>query len=259
VFLKGAREGWPVIGTLVRLVVKDEFEQRDRFMRENLDAMARKLGEMQAKVSQLESLGERVYALAGLNPAEMRAVPGQGGALVSGRPLSMEELQATLADLDRLTGQDTDLMTLLESRLSDQKIRNSMVPTQPPVKPGHGAHFGRVQAGQRVHPFAQRFELADLGLHLAELARHRVEVLAHEAVALRDLVLDHQLEQRADHRPALACALEHHPVIQAGRRQHQNERQRQHRRDELDAAQVDRPALGQSRIRDNEMHLLIPS
>ncbi|MDO8279585.1 MAG: M23 family peptidase, partial [Burkholderiaceae bacterium] len=60
VFLKGAREGWPVIGSLVRLMVKDEFEQRDRFMRENLDAMARKLGEMQAKLVQLEALGERV-------------------------------------------------------------------------------------------------------------------------------------------------------------------------------------------------------
>ena len=46
VFLKGAREGWPVIGSLVRLVVKDEFAQRDRFMRENLDVMAKKLGEM---------------------------------------------------------------------------------------------------------------------------------------------------------------------------------------------------------------------
>lgn len=25
VFLKGAREGWPVVGTLLRLVIKDEF------------------------------------------------------------------------------------------------------------------------------------------------------------------------------------------------------------------------------------------
>ena len=33
VFLKGAREGWPIVGSLVKLVVKDEFEQRDRFMR----------------------------------------------------------------------------------------------------------------------------------------------------------------------------------------------------------------------------------
>ena len=30
VFLKGAREGWPVVGSLVRLVVQDEFDQRDR-------------------------------------------------------------------------------------------------------------------------------------------------------------------------------------------------------------------------------------
>jgi hypothetical protein len=119
VFLKGAREGWPVIGALVKLVVKDEFEQRDRFLRENLDAMARKLGEMQARMVQLEALGERVSGLAGLNPADFRVAPAQGGALVSGRPLSMEELQATLADLERLTGSRSDLMTVMESRLFD--------------------------------------------------------------------------------------------------------------------------------------------
>jgi murein DD-endopeptidase MepM/ murein hydrolase activator NlpD len=155
VVLKGARDGWPVVGTLLKLVVKDEIEQRDRFMRENLDAMARKLGEMQAKVVQLESLGERVYGLAGLNPAEIRALPGQGGALVSGRPLSMEELQATLADLDRLTGQNADVMTLMESRLFDQKIRNSMVPTQQPVK---GSHLGSA-FGWRIDPFTGRSAL----------------------------------------------------------------------------------------------------
>jgi hypothetical protein len=60
VFLKGAREGWPVIGSLVKLMVKDEFDQRDRFMRENLDVMAKRVGEMQAKMMQLEALGERV-------------------------------------------------------------------------------------------------------------------------------------------------------------------------------------------------------
>jgi murein DD-endopeptidase MepM/ murein hydrolase activator NlpD len=155
VFLKGAREGWPVVGTLVRLVVKDEFEQRDRFMRENLDVLARKLGEMQAKMTQLESLGERVSGLAGVNPNEIKMKPGQGGALVSGRPLSMEELQATLADLDRLTAQRTDLMTVMESRLFDQKIRNMMVPTQQPVSAGIlGSLFG-----WRIDPFTGRSAL----------------------------------------------------------------------------------------------------
>ncbi|HRA62537.1 MAG TPA: M23 family peptidase, partial [Burkholderiaceae bacterium] len=91
VFLKGARERWPIVGSLVRLVVQDEFEQRDKFMRENLDVLARQLGEMQAKLTQLESLGERVSGLAGINAAEIKAKPGRGGALVTGRPLSMDE------------------------------------------------------------------------------------------------------------------------------------------------------------------------
>lgn len=143
VFLKGAREGWPVVGTLLRLVTKEEFAQRDRFMRENLDVLARKLGEMQAKMTQLESLGERVSGLAGINPGEIKTQPGQGGPLVSGRPLSMQELQATLADLDRLTDQRADLMTVMESRLFDQKIRDMMVPTQQPVAAGNlGSLFG---------------------------------------------------------------------------------------------------------------------
>ena len=143
VFLKGAREGWPIVGSLVRLVVKDEFEQRDRFMRENLDAMARKLGDMQAKMMQLEALGERVSGLAGVNPEEIKRAPGQGGALVSGRSLSIDELQATLRDLEGLTDQRTDLLTVIESRLFDLKVRSMMVPTQAPIVDGNlGSMFG---------------------------------------------------------------------------------------------------------------------
>jgi murein DD-endopeptidase MepM/ murein hydrolase activator NlpD len=143
VFLKGARDGWPVIGTLVKLVVKDEFEQRDRFMRENLDVMAKRLGEMQAKILQLEALGQRVSGLAGVNPAEIKSTLGSGGALVGSRSMTMEELQATLADLDTITDQRVDLMTLMESRLFDQKIKKLMVPTQQPVVGGvWGSPFG---------------------------------------------------------------------------------------------------------------------
>eukprot|EP01036_Dinobryon_divergens_P056449 gene56449-75377_t len=54
IFLKAAREGWPVVSQLVKLVVRDEIAQRDRFMRENLDAMATKVGEMQARMVKLE-------------------------------------------------------------------------------------------------------------------------------------------------------------------------------------------------------------
>ena len=149
VFLKGAREGWPVVGALLRLVVKDEFDQRDKFMRENLDVLARKLGEVQAKLTQLESLGERVSGLAGVNLSENKVKSGQGGALISGRPLSLDEISATLTALDALTGQRTDLLTVLESRLFDLKIRNMMVPTRQPVA---SVSLGSI-FGWRIDPF----------------------------------------------------------------------------------------------------------
>ncbi len=155
VFLKGAREGWPVIGEFLKIVTQDEVAQRERYTRENLDAMARRLGEMQAKLVQLEALGERVSGLAGINPNDIKTTPGRGGALVSGRPLSIEELQHTLADLDTLTDQRVDLLTVVESRLFDQKIRKAMVPTQEPLAGGFlGSTFG-----WRIDPFTGRSAL----------------------------------------------------------------------------------------------------
>ena len=155
VFLKGAREGWPIVSTLVRFVVKDEFEQRDRFLRENLDVLACKMGEMQAKLIQLESLGERISGLAGVNPEAFKVKVGQGGVLISGRPSNLEELGATLADLDRLTNQRTDLLTVLESRLFDKKILKMMIPTQQPVASGIlGSVFG-----WRIDPFTKESAL----------------------------------------------------------------------------------------------------
>jgi len=53
VFMKAAREGWPVVSQVMRLLVRDEIAQRDRFMRENLDVMASKVGELQAKLVKL--------------------------------------------------------------------------------------------------------------------------------------------------------------------------------------------------------------
>ena len=72
IFLKAAREGWPVVSQIGALVVRDEIAQRDRFMRENLDAMAVKVGEMQAKLVKLESMGDRVSGLAGVKPDELK-------------------------------------------------------------------------------------------------------------------------------------------------------------------------------------------
>lgn len=155
VFMKGAREGWPIIGSLVRLVVKDEFAQRDRYVKENIEALAKRLGEMQAKLLQLESLGERVSGLAGINPADVVIKPGQGGALIGGRDLTIEELEATLTALDVLANQRTDVMTVIESRLFEQKLKKMLVPTKVPVPDANlGSTFG-----WRIDPITGRSAL----------------------------------------------------------------------------------------------------
>lgn len=153
VFLKGAREGWPVIGAVVKLMTRDEAEQRERFVRENLDAMARKVGELQAKLVQMESLGERLSGLAGIPvPPELKAGAGRGGALLQARPLTMEELQSMVSQLDQITDKRADLMTVMESRLFDQKMARMLQPTQHPVSAGVlGSAFG-----WRIDPFNGR-------------------------------------------------------------------------------------------------------
>ncbi len=149
ILLKGAREGWPVISQVMRLVVKDEFDQRDRYVRENIEVLAKRLGEMQAKLMQMESLAERVSGLAGLDPAAVRVSPGRGGTLVSGRDLTLQELQATMDHIEVDTGARNDLMTAIESRLFEQKIKKLMIPTQAPVpEASTGSGFG-----WRIDPF----------------------------------------------------------------------------------------------------------
>jgi murein DD-endopeptidase MepM/ murein hydrolase activator NlpD len=164
IFLKAAREGWPVVSQIVRLVVRDEFAQRDRFLRENLDAIAQKVGEMQAKLVKLESMSERVSGLAGVKPDELKqllkpasaasAAGGQGGPYVPAQAISLEQLNDLIDSLDLATDQRTDLFTMIESRLLESRLKSLMVPNSAPVRGPVGSGFGF-----RSDPFSGRTAL----------------------------------------------------------------------------------------------------
>lgn len=151
----GVDEGWPLVTALTGSMDREEVGQRERFMRENIDAMARRVGEMQAKLLQLDALGERVSGLAGIHPDEIRTLPGRGGALIPGPSLSLEQLQATLSSLEETRAKRVDLFTVMESRLMDQKLRRSMLPTAKPVS---GVAMGS-SFGWRIDPFNGRSAL----------------------------------------------------------------------------------------------------
>ena len=148
VFQKAVREGWPVVGQVVRLIVRDEFAQRDRFMRENLDAIAQRLGEVQAKVVKLEAMGDRVSTLAGVKPDELPAAPraaasaAKGGPYVPAESVSLEQLAGMLASIDEASDRRSDLFMLIESRLLERRLAALMVPSTKPVEVAIGSGFG---------------------------------------------------------------------------------------------------------------------
>lgn len=143
IFLHGARQGWPIITPLAQLIASAERSSQERYLRENLDVMAHKLGELQARIVQMDALGERVATLAGLPTADYRSRNGAGGALVRPSDLTLESLRDFIDATEQHSSDTSDWLTVIETRLFDEKLKKSMVPSEHPVKDvSLGSGFG---------------------------------------------------------------------------------------------------------------------
>jgi murein DD-endopeptidase MepM/ murein hydrolase activator NlpD len=123
-------------------------------MQQNLNAMAVKLGEMQAQLTRLDALGDRLSALAGVKPQEFRfsESPGLGGAQVTSIPpqnLSMADFNDRLALLSRSMENRTDMLSVLEAQLFEQAVKKKLLPTIMPVD----APYNASSFGWRIDPF----------------------------------------------------------------------------------------------------------
>lgn len=161
IVLKAAHEHWPIISQAVRYVEKQELAQRDRYMRENLDAMAEKVGDLQAKLMRLEAVSERVAGMAGMKPEDLKQIEAEpkgaaGGPLVNlqdARPStrSLEELNNQMGSMQSMSERNADVFTLIESRLFEKRLEALMVPSSAPVDGPIGSGFGF-----RTDPFTHR-------------------------------------------------------------------------------------------------------
>ena len=118
-----------------------------------LDAMARKIGHLQARTTVLDLQGESVAALVGIGPQEFRldGLPGLGGLApaASNGTLSMDRLEHVLERLAAQIGNHADSMDALESRVLDYAGRQQLLPTLLPVENAQiGSGFG-----MRTDPF----------------------------------------------------------------------------------------------------------
>ena len=129
---------------------------KDRFVKQNLNAMAIKLGEMQAQLIRLDALGERVQGLAGVKPEEFnfKESPGRGGLESSGRiapkELNMTEFQAALDAISKDVEQRSDYLNVVETKLMGFKVQSKLLPTIQPVNVSYNASG----FGWRLDPFS---------------------------------------------------------------------------------------------------------
>jgi len=148
----------PYVRDLASSLLRDEIERNEQFMRDNVAAMAKRLGEMQAQLMRLDALGERVAKLAGIRPEEFnfRDLPGLGGAEPrDARPLTMDQLSDQVDRVARGVESRADYLDVVESELLSAQVRSALLPQNTPVTAGFiGSGFG-----SRVDPFSGQMSM----------------------------------------------------------------------------------------------------
>jgi murein DD-endopeptidase MepM/ murein hydrolase activator NlpD len=145
-----------------------DVEKKDQFFRQNIDALASKLGQLQAQISRIDAIGERVATMTGIKPTDLPkpsisvgVKPGSGGpylpaplaifdAVRSGS--SLDAMSATIAQITKTLDDRADYLAMVESEMLMQTVRTKVLPTNHPLNDGFmGSRFGA-----RSDPFTGR-------------------------------------------------------------------------------------------------------
>ena len=135
----------PYLRTLMSSLHQDEMKRSETETKENLNALAAKVGELQARILRLDAFGQRLAKAANIKPEEFRfdEKPGQGGPAAAGRDLSMSEFQRMLDDISRTLDDRGDKLGVLDSLLLDDRLARKTIPTTLPVAMGYySSNFG---------------------------------------------------------------------------------------------------------------------
>lgn len=136
-----------------------KIEEVTRNARENMDALALRLGNLQSHVVRLDALGQRLTQMAKLDNGEFNfeQPPAQGGPLASSEELSgssmnvpdfiqsLEELSSRIEDRSQQLG-------VLEEMIMTRNLQAEVVPTGRPITRGWLSSY----YGMRTDPFSGR-------------------------------------------------------------------------------------------------------
>jgi murein DD-endopeptidase MepM/ murein hydrolase activator NlpD len=143
----------PFLNSLIVSAQQEQNEKTQSYLRDNLNALASKLGQMQAQLLRLDTLGERLAKIAGFKPQEFMfdQLPARGGA-VSTLPtydLSLGDLGRQVDVLTRQMDDRTEKLGILDSLMIFDSAMKKLLPSVLPVEGGwYSSNFG-----WRIDPF----------------------------------------------------------------------------------------------------------
>ncbi|MDH5229249.1 MAG: M23 family metallopeptidase [Gammaproteobacteria bacterium] len=135
---------------------------------ENMNALAVRLGQMQAHVIRLDALGERLIEKAKLSRGEFdfRSSPGQGGPSSSdsnrGEAMTIPDFIRAMGELDQQIEHRSLQLGVLETMLMNRELQDEVYPAGRPVRRGWVSSY----YGFRTDPFNGRIAHHD-GIDIA--------------------------------------------------------------------------------------------
>ena len=139
--------------TLLSKVQNEEQQKQQVYLHSSLDAMATRVGQMQAQLQRLDALGARLAKLTGMKPDEFQfsRPPAQGGPLIvlPAQEMSTSMLDQQMNRLANVVNDRSDKLLALETMLLQNQLSRKLLPSIPPVRVGwYSSNFG-----WRLDPF----------------------------------------------------------------------------------------------------------
>lgn len=147
--------GLPFVAEKINALAAKATKDSNKVAQQNIDALAVKLGQIQAQMMRVEALSERVATMTGVKTKDLESgkAPGRGGALTAeSRPLNLAELNSAVDDVSKRIDQRTDQLQQVEFDLISNSVRSKLLPSSQPLQDGFvGSSFG-----VRIDPFTGR-------------------------------------------------------------------------------------------------------
>lgn len=123
-----------------------------------VNALAARLGQLQAQANRLNALGERLTRMGKLQDGEFNfnEEPGAGGPAEPSEPISARELDQRISTLSRTFASSGGQLQVLESLLVDQNLDRSQTPSATPVTNAYisspfGSRIDPISGGHQFH------------------------------------------------------------------------------------------------------------